>query len=68
MQNDFTLIELKEELNFTLYPRIRPICLPEDDDEDFVGATAWLTGWHFKYGLPRVCIILNMVCLGSVLF
>ena len=56
MQYDFSLIELIEEVDFTAYPDIRPICLPEDDDEDFVGVTAWLTAWEHQGRKAKVCI------------
>ena len=45
MTFDFSLLELRSEIDFTKYPNIRPICLPLDDSDDFNGVTATVSGW-----------------------
>ena len=48
---DFGLLKLAEEVQFTTYPLIRPICLPEPSDRDHdVGRRGFVSGW----GLGRV--------------
>ena len=51
---DFALIELMEEINFLEYNYIRPICLPKDSSEDYVGRIATITGWGM-IGWPKIC-------------
>ena len=41
--NDLVLLRLTEPVRFQ--PNIVPICIPEDDDDDYVGETGWVTGW-----------------------
>ena len=42
---DFSLVELASEVAWSLYPHIRPICLPEEDHHDYAGQLATVTGW-----------------------
>ena len=52
-QYDIVLLKLKKDIDFTKHPHIRPVCLPMDTKEDYVGRTATLTGWgktnHYQY-------------------
>ena len=44
--NDFGLLKLAEEVQFTDYPLIRPVCLPGPSDRDHdVGRPAFVAGW-----------------------
>ena len=44
--NDFGLLKLAEEVQFTTYPLIRPICLPGPSDRDHdLGRRAFVSGW-----------------------
>ena len=45
MQFDFALLKLKTDIDFMKHPHIRPVCLPRDSKEDYVGRTATVTGW-----------------------
>ncbi|XP_065206196.1 serine protease filzig-like [Planococcus citri] len=67
-ENDIALLELESPIEFDSH--IVPICLP-DDDEDFTGRMATVTGWgRLKYGggVPSVLqevqvpVIENRVC------
>ena len=42
MTADFALLEI-DCIDFT--EEIRPVCLPRDDGDDYVGANATVTGW-----------------------
>merc|ERR1712212_1182015 len=42
---DLGLVKLANPLDFAANPHIRPICLPEDKDEQYVDAKAIVTGW-----------------------
>ena len=43
---DFGLLKLAEEVQFTTYPLIRPVCLPGPSDRDHdVGRRAFVSGW-----------------------
>lgn len=47
-ENDIALLELESPIQFDSH--IVPICMPEDD-EDFTGRMATVTGWgRLKYG------------------
>ena len=49
--SEFGLLKLAEEVQFTTYPLIRPICLPGPSDRDHdLGRRAFVSGW----GLGRV--------------
>ena len=49
--SDFGLLKLAEEVQFTDYPLIRPVCLPGPSDQDHdLGRRAFVSGW----GLGRV--------------
>ncbi|XP_025422284.1 serine proteinase stubble-like [Sipha flava] len=67
-ENDIALLELESPVSYDLH--IVPICMPDDDDE-FTGRMAVVTGWgRLKYGggVPsilqevQVPIIENQVC------
>ena len=40
---DLALLRFKEPVKFD--SNLIPICLPDDDNEDFAGQTGWVTGW-----------------------
>ena len=40
---DFSLLELNEELTYSA--NVRPACLPQDPNDDFIGAKAVVSGW-----------------------
>ena len=42
---DFSLLKLAQSLDFSLHPSIRPICLPEGDEQTYSGTVATVTGW-----------------------
>eukprot|EP00092_Neocalanus_flemingeri_P011794 GFUD01012717.1.p1 GENE.GFUD01012717.1~~GFUD01012717.1.p1 ORF type:complete len:322 (+),score=80.03 GFUD01012717.1:117-1082(+) len=42
---DFSLLKLETPIDFTAYPHIRPACLPENDDNDYAGYPAIVSGW-----------------------
>ena len=42
---DFALLKLDKEISFMAHPKIRPVCLPDNNSEDFAGQDATLTGW-----------------------
>ena len=42
---DFSLLKMATPLNFDDYPHIRPVCLPENDSNDYSGFVATVTGW-----------------------
>ena len=44
-QFDIALLKLKNDIDFMKHPHIRPVCLPEDAKEDYVGRKATMTGW-----------------------
>ena len=39
---------MKKKLNLSYYPHIRPICLPQNDREDYVGRNVITTGWGLR--------------------
>jgi len=43
--SDFSLLELAKSVTWSLYRHIRPVCLPTDTSEDYVGQLATVTGW-----------------------
>ena len=43
--NDFALIELSERVDFSQYPHIRPVCLPDSSHIDYDGQIATVAGW-----------------------
>jgi len=45
LNNDYSLVKLAQPIIFADHPHIRPICLPEDDSEDFNDMLATVTGW-----------------------
>ena len=42
---DFSLLRLREHVDFDSFPQIRPACLPGDPSEDYDGFVATVTGW-----------------------
>ena len=54
---DFALLKLKEDIDFMKHPHIRPVCLPRDGNEDYVGRRVTMSGWgqyeNGEWGLPR---------------
>ena len=49
---DFALLELEERVDWSKYPHIRPICLPDQGMRDFKGELATIVGWgndHIYY-------------------
>ena len=42
---DFSLLRLSDPVDFAMYPHIRPICLPADPSEDYIGFLAIVAGW-----------------------
>ena len=49
---DVALLRLDEPIRYQA--NIIPICLPQDDS-DFVGETAWVTGWGSTFSGNFVC-------------
>ncbi|XP_069973385.1 venom protease-like [Penaeus vannamei] len=43
--NDIALIHLKETLDLTSYPQVRPVCLPSDPNTKYEGQTGTVVGW-----------------------
>jgi len=51
-ENDIALLELESPVSYDMH--IVPICMPDDDD-DFTGRMASVTGWgRLKYGKTRL--------------
>jgi len=42
---DFSLVRLKEKIDWADQPNIRPVCLPRNKDETFTGRRATVSGW-----------------------
>ena len=42
---DFSLLLMAQEINFSIHPHIRPICLPVNDNDSYQNTTATTTGW-----------------------
>jgi len=53
--NDFSLLKMKKTIDFSKYGYIRPICLPIDNSQDYVGATATITGWGHTCKVWQLC-------------
>ena len=47
-QFDVALLKLKKDMDFVKHPHIRPVCLPKDSEEEYVGRRAMVTGWGMK--------------------
>ena len=43
--NDIALLKMEKSLDFLQHPGIRPICLPENAENSYLGETAIITGW-----------------------
>lgn len=58
-ENDIALLELESPVTYDQH--IVPICMPDDDD-DFTGRMASVTGWgRLKYGECTLCEVLEKV-------
>ena len=44
---DLSLLRFYDKVNFQ--PNVIPICVPDQEDRDLVGETAWVTGWGRLY-------------------
>ena len=44
---DFALLELNENVNFSLYPHIRPICMPDPKFVETQGDLVTTVGWGY---------------------
>ena len=42
---DLALLKTKEKIEFAKFPNIRPICLPENNENDYNQQRAVVTGW-----------------------
>ena len=42
---DLSLLKMKNTIDFSAYPLIRPVCLPTDPSHDYTAYTATVTGW-----------------------
>ena len=42
---DFSILKLKKAVDFSANPHIRPVCLPTDTSDTYVGLMATVTGW-----------------------
>ena len=42
---DFSMLKLKNAVDFCSHPHIRPVCLPTDTSNTFAGDDAIVTGW-----------------------
>ena len=42
---DFSMLKLKNAVDFCSHPHIRPVCLPTDTSNNFAGVDAIVTGW-----------------------
>ena len=45
LNNDFSMLKLKNAVDFCSHPHIRPVCLPTDTSNTFAGDDAIVTGW-----------------------
>ena len=45
LRNDIAKLHLDQSINFAQNPKIRPICLPNDASEEYIGRDAKATGW-----------------------
>ena len=68
---DFALLKLDSEVDFSLHPTIRPICLPSDAKDSHTGQAAITTGWgRTQFGGSSsnvllevdVSVLSNMAC------
>ena len=44
---DFSLVKLKEKIDWAHQPNIRPVCLPTNKNETFTGRRATVSGWGY---------------------
>ena len=45
---DFALIELSTPVDFNRYPHIRPVCLPDRAEIDYIDQIATVSGWGLQ--------------------
>jgi len=64
--NDYSMLRLKNAVNFASYPHIRPICLPTDTSETYAGVTATVTGWGTTSSQGSLSSTLKEVNVGVV--
>ncbi|KAK7077919.1 hypothetical protein SK128_028619, partial [Halocaridina rubra] len=44
-ENDIALLQLENPLDLISHKEIKPVCLPQDDTDDFAGDTGVIAGW-----------------------
>ena len=44
---DIALLKMEKEIDFMKHDYIRPVCLPENSLEEYVGHDTIITGWGF---------------------
>ena len=44
---DIALLKMEKEIDFMKHDYIRPVCLPENSLEEYVGRDTIITGWGF---------------------
>jgi len=47
--NDLALLKLDDPVDFNNVPHVRPICLPSNRDETFIGLRATVAGWGITH-------------------
>jgi len=57
---DLGLVKLENPLDFAANPNIRPICLPENKDEQYIDADAIVNGWGVEYSLNHIIFNENL--------
>ena len=65
---DLSLVKLETKIDFTRTPNVRPICLPKNDDNDFAGNTATVSGWgkvHAKGNPSNVLREVDVKVIGD---
>ena len=69
LDNDIAKLHLDQPIDFSKHPKIRPICLPTNANEDYVGRDAKATGWGtMKRYTPAVVlqeISIQVISLGE---
>ena len=54
-ENDIAILELEEPIE--RQPHVVPICMPQDDRQDFLGRMGIVTGWgrlEYGGGVPNI--------------
>jgi len=58
---DLSLVKLETKIDFRRTPSVRPVCLPRDDHNDYVGYKATVSGWGtVKAGGERSNVLLEV--------